>query len=67
MIAGSASIHVTYDHCFPAFLNQAGVETRWTLLEKRGILGNGHFMMIEKNSDEIARVVAQWIDEQEGK
>lgn len=61
MITGSASIHATYDWCFPAFLNQAGVETEWILLEELGILGNGHFMMVERNSGEIAGVVEGWI------
>jgi hypothetical protein len=26
-----------------------------------GIHGNGHMMMLEKNSDEIAAVVNQWL------
>ena len=27
-----------------------------------GIKGNGHMMMMEKNSDQIARVIADWLD-----
>ena len=29
-----------------------------------GIRGNGHMMMLEKNSDDIARVMDQWIGRQ---
>jgi hypothetical protein len=27
-----------------------------------GIRGNGHMMMMEKNSDAIAQVIADWLD-----
>ena len=27
-----------------------------------GIRGNGHMMMMEKNSDAIAQVIAEWLD-----
>ena len=56
-----ASIHVTYDHCLVAYLRQAGVKVTWTLLQTIGILGNGHFGMLEKNSDSIANYFEGWI------
>lgn len=56
-----ASIHVTYDHCLVSYLRQAGVKVTWTLLETIGILGNGHFGMLEKNSDSIAGYFEGWI------
>lgn len=56
-----ASIHVTYDHCLVAYLRQAGVKVTWTLLQTIGILGNGHFGMLEKNSDSIAGYFEEWI------
>ena len=31
-----------------------------------GIRGNGHMMMMEKNSDDIARVIADWLDKVAG-
>jgi hypothetical protein len=31
-----------------------------------GIRGNGHLMMLERNSDAIARVVADWLDKTVG-
>jgi hypothetical protein len=27
-----------------------------------GIHGNGHMMMLEKNSDQVAQVIASWLD-----
>ena len=56
-----ASYHAAYDHCTAAFLAQAGVPHDFIRLEDLGIQGNGHMMMIEKNSDEIAGVVERWL------
>ena len=33
-------------------------------LPKMGIKGNTHMMMMDRNSDDIARLVNDWIDEQ---
>ena len=62
-LTGSASPHITYDHCTIDYLNQAGVTTDWILLGDIVIEGNGHFLYLEKNSQEIARVVEKWIRE----
>ena len=37
-----------------------GAEFVW--LPERGIRGNGHMMMIEDNSDELAAMVLDWLD-----
>ncbi|KXT12544.1 hypothetical protein AC579_7479 [Pseudocercospora musae] len=63
-LTGDASPHVTYDHCFPLFLDQAGVkDVTWIKLWEKGIFGNAHFFMIEKNNLEIAAVVGEWIED----
>ncbi|KAG8530173.1 uncharacterized protein KY384_005656 [Bacidia gigantensis] len=62
-----ASIHALYDQCLVAYLRQAGVEVEFVRLEDRGIRGNGHFMMLEKNSDVIAGLADEWIGGLEGK
>ena len=31
-------------------------------LTEAGIHGNGHMMMLEKNSDAIAKAMADWLD-----
>lgn len=60
-LTGQASIHVTYDRCQVEYLQQAGVNVTWILLEQIGLLGNGHFGMLEKNSDAIAQYIEKWI------
>ena len=60
-IVSQASIHITYDHCQVSYLRQAGVHVTFTYLPDVGIKGNGHFMMLEKNSDDIAAYINEWI------
>lgn len=57
-----ASVHILYDHCLVQFLQQAGVNVTWTKLADVGIKGNGHFSMLEKNSDDIAEYILPWIE-----
>lgn len=61
VVTAHASSHSMYDWATVSFLNQAGVKCSWTRLEDKNILGNGHLMFLEKNSDEIAQVVLNWI------
>jgi pimeloyl-ACP methyl ester carboxylesterase len=61
MIASAASYHLPYDHCTSAYLTQAGVKHDFIRLPSVGIDGNGHFMMIEKNSLEIAAFLGKWM------
>jgi pimeloyl-ACP methyl ester carboxylesterase len=62
IVTGEASPHAAYDHGTAAFLRDAGVENTHIRLEDHGITGNGHMMMYEKNSEEIASLVADWMD-----
>jgi uncharacterized metal-binding protein len=50
-----------YDHCTAKYLNQAGVKAEYIRLQDKGIHGNGHMVMIEKNNLDIARVVDEWV------
>ena len=61
IVAGEASYHAAFDHCTAAYLEQAGVPVTLLRLEDAGIRGNGHMMMLEKNSDEIAGALAAWL------
>jgi hypothetical protein len=67
MVTSEASIHATYDHCVIEYLNQTGGSPEWIKLEDRRIHGNGHSMYLEKNSDEIATLVEQWMETQDKK
>ncbi|ORY59290.1 Alpha/Beta hydrolase protein [Pseudomassariella vexata] len=58
---GEASYHAVYDHCTVRFLKQAGVEVEHLELGKVGIHGNGHMQFLERNSDEIAAKLHDWI------
>jgi pimeloyl-ACP methyl ester carboxylesterase len=61
IVAGEASYHAAFDHCTAAYLAQAGVPVTYLPLQDIGIRGNGHMMMLEKNSDEIAGVLVDWL------
>src|SRR5215467_9128615 len=62
VLVAEASYHAVYDHCTAQYLNQAGVKTEFVRLEDKGIRGNGHMVMIEKNNLEIAALIARWLD-----
>jgi pimeloyl-ACP methyl ester carboxylesterase len=61
LVTGEASYHATYDHCTVKYLRETGVAVDFIRLEDRGIHGNGHMLMLEKNSAEIAMLVADWL------
>ena len=61
IFVGEASYHAPYDHCTSAYLQQAGVVHDFVRLTEFGIRGNGHIMMVERNSDMIAAIVADWL------
>ena len=62
IVMSEASYHAAYDHCTAAYLTQAGVKNTFVRLADRGIKGNGHMMMLEKNNMAIAGVMAEWLD-----
>jgi len=59
MITGEASVRITYDHCIVDYMKQVGGDPEYIKLGDIGIKGNGHFMHLEKNSSEIADVIAE--------
>jgi pimeloyl-ACP methyl ester carboxylesterase len=61
ILSSEASYHASYDHCTAQYLAQAGVKNDFLRLADRGIRGNGHMMMLEKNNLEVARVIAEWL------
>ncbi|WP_375398111.1 alpha/beta fold hydrolase [uncultured Sphingomonas sp.] len=44
------------------WLNANGADAYFLALGERGISGNGHMMMLERNSDAVAALLAKWID-----
>jgi pimeloyl-ACP methyl ester carboxylesterase len=61
VVVSEASYHATYDHCTVKYLNQAGVKTELLRLEDKGIHGNGHMVMLEKNNLDIAHLIDDWV------
>jgi pimeloyl-ACP methyl ester carboxylesterase len=61
-LSAEGGYHREFDHCLAKWLNQAGVKTQFVRMEDAGLKGNGHEMMLEKNSDDIARYLAMWMD-----
>jgi pimeloyl-ACP methyl ester carboxylesterase len=61
LLTAEASYHAAYDHCTARYLMQAGVKVDFVRLEDRGLRGNGHMVMLEQNSLEIAALVDAWL------
>jgi pimeloyl-ACP methyl ester carboxylesterase len=60
---GEGGYHRIFDHCLADWLNQAGVRTEYVRMEEAGMPGNGHMMMLELNSKEIAQYIGAWLDD----
>jgi hypothetical protein len=64
VVQTEASYHAAYDHCTVAYLRQGGVSAvSFVRLPDVGLKGNGHMLMLEKNSLEIAAMVDKWLRE----
>jgi len=61
LVTTESSFHAPYDHCTAKFLTQAGVKNTYIRLEEQGIHGNGHMVMLERNSDVVAAFLEKWI------
>src|SRR5258706_8297931 len=61
-LSAEGGYHREFDHCLAKWLNQAGVKTQFVKMEDVGLKGNGHEMMLEKNSDDIAKWIGGWMD-----
>ena len=62
MLTGEASYHTSYDYITAYNLRQAGVPLDYINLGDIGIHGNGHYMFMEKNSNEIFEFVKDWLE-----
>jgi pimeloyl-ACP methyl ester carboxylesterase len=62
VITSPASYHWAYDLHSVAFLRQAGCSVDHIELEKIGITGNAHFMMMEKNNRAVLQPIMDWLE-----
>jgi pimeloyl-ACP methyl ester carboxylesterase len=63
VVMSEASYHASYDHCTVKYLRAAGVNTTFLRLADSNIRGNGHMLMLEKNNDQIAAAMMNWLGE----
>jgi pimeloyl-ACP methyl ester carboxylesterase len=63
VVTAQASWMAMDNHGTVDFLRQAGASVEHIRLEEAGITGNGHAMMLEKNSDSIAALLGSWLNE----
>ncbi len=61
IVTAEASFHAPYDECTAAFLAQAGARPETLRLADQKVRGNGHMVMVEKNSDLVADTVMGWL------
>jgi pimeloyl-ACP methyl ester carboxylesterase len=61
VVTGQASFHAAFDHLIVRFLRQFGVDAEHISLGERGLSGNGHMLMLESNSREVAHLLIHWI------
>ena len=50
------------DGAIVAWLEEQGAKADFCFLADRGIVGNGHMLMLEGNSDEIAGIILDWLE-----
>ena len=64
VITGTADLDHTreVDGAIVAWLEEHGAKADFCFLADRGIVGNGHMLMLEQNSDEIAVLILDWLE-----
>ena len=61
VVSAEASVFVHIDEHTIAFLEQSGCDVERVRLADHGVHGNGHGMMLEKNSREALGVILDWL------
>ncbi len=61
VITAGASWMAADNHAIVHFLTQAGADVQHLRLEDCGIHGNGHAIQLEKNSDDVAATIEDWL------
>jgi pimeloyl-ACP methyl ester carboxylesterase len=62
VVSAEASVFVHIDDHTVEFLRQAGCDVERVRLAEHGVHGNGHGMMLERNSTEALGVIVDWLD-----
>ena len=62
LLSGEASPFVHFDGLTAGFLRQSGCQVDLIRLADRGVHGNGHGLIFERNHREVLAVALEWID-----
>ena len=62
VVTSPASLLGHADASTVAFLRQAGCDAEHVRLEDLGVHGNGHLMMLEKNSRDVLDAIMRWLE-----
>ncbi len=62
VVSAEASLLAHGDAATAAFLRQAGCGAEHVPLADHGVHGNGHLMMLERNSRDVLAVILDWLD-----
>lgn len=65
VVSGEASFLAPSDPATAAYLADAGCDVEHIRLEDRGVRGNGHMVMLEKNDRDVLRVILDWLAERD--
>ena len=65
VVTGSEDLEHPYqtDAAIVDWLRKSGAKAEFAWLPDRGIAGNGHMVMLETNSSEIAKLLCDWLNE----
>jgi pimeloyl-ACP methyl ester carboxylesterase len=61
IMVSESSFAAATEGCMHDYLTQAGVKNELVRLQRFGMYGNGHLMNVEKNSDQIAQFLIDWL------
>ena len=64
VVTSPCSPFALFDGHLTAFLEQAGCTVDLIRLAERGLEGNGHGMMLERNNAEVLQLILDWVREQ---
>ncbi|MEQ1574066.1 MAG: alpha/beta fold hydrolase [Vicinamibacterales bacterium] len=59
--SAEGTYHRVFDACIPKWLNQGGAKVDFFRLEDVGFKGNMHEMFLDRNSDDIAKFIHEWL------
>jgi pimeloyl-ACP methyl ester carboxylesterase len=63
IVESESSFYAPYNHCTVKYLEQAGVPSTYVKMQDEGFPGGGHMFMVELDSNEVAKIMDNWIAE----